>query len=551
MTTRQHRERQIAEVVVRHGLGFLVDFAGPQRVWPSGHRPDRDSASSPERLRLALEELGPTFVKLGQILSTRADLLSPRYRVELAKLQDAAPQLSPDVVRDLVRLELGDSLESAFTSFDLTPVAAASIGQAHAAVLSDGTAVIVKVRRPGAAETIELDLEVLRNWAARASRRWDQAVAYDPVGLVDEFAQTLRAELDYLLEGHNAERFAASFAGDADVQIPKVFWEYTTSRVITLERIHGMKITDLPDLDAAGIDRHELAQRATRVIAKTVFEDGFFHADPHPGNFFIGPQGTIGIIDFGMVGTLSDGLRDQIAKVMVAVARRDPDRFADALVAVGAPTQPVDHVQLREDLAALLNQFDGRTVRDVELGSTIGEVLEIVRRHHLRIPRDLALLLKAFVMEEGLATQLDPEFKLAEAVRPYAYHHLLATHLSVASLAARLRQFGVDAEELTVDLPNQIHRALDVLGTGGFDVHLRAGELEPIADRAEQLVNRIAVSVLTAAIIDAFAELAAADRAQMPNTRTLTVSATLVSLVGLAASSVRRRRRAHRAARRA
>jgi ubiquinone biosynthesis protein len=541
MSSRRHREREIAEVVVRHGFGFLVNLAGSERVLRHEHRPDGSQVSAPQRLRMALEELGPTFMKLGQILSTRADLLPPTYLHELVKLQDAAPQLRPEIVRDLINAELDTTLETAFASFDIEPIAAASIGQAHSAVLPDGTHVVVKVRRPGAAETIELDLEVLRNWATRATRHWDQAAMYDLVGLVDEFAQTLRAELDYLQEGHNAERFALSLAGDADVHIPKVFWEHTTSRVITLERIDGMKITDLPSLEAASIDRHELALRATRLIAKTVFEHGFFHADPHPGNFFVQDDGRIGLIDFGMVGTLSDGMRDQLAKIMVAISRRDPARFADAVISLGTSTQPVDMVKLREDLAKLLNQFEGRTLRDVELGSVISKILDIVRRHHLRLPRDLALLLKAFVMEEGLATQLDPELKLADALKPYAYHHLLATQLSLASLAARLRQFGIDTEELAVDLPGQIHRALDVLATGGVDVHLRAGELQPLADRAERLVNRIAMSVLSAAVIDAVAELAAADRAHMPTARTRRLAWTAGSFVVLARSMMRAR----------
>jgi ubiquinone biosynthesis protein len=241
-----------------------------------------------------------------------------------------------------------------------------------------------------------------------------------------------------------------------------------------------------------------------------------------------------------------------MAKLMVAVVRGDPDRFAGALILINLGAfGHVDRVQLRDDLAKLLDELGGRTVGEIELGSTIGEIQEVVRRHRLRIPRDLALLLKSFVMEEGLAAQLDPDFRLAEALRPYAYRHLLATELSVASLAARLKQFGIDAEELTVNLPHQIHRALDVVASGGFDVHLRAGELEPIADRAERLVNRIAISVLAAALIDGFAELAAADRAHIPAPRTLKVSAMLGGLVWLVATRARTRRQAYRGFRRA
>ena len=541
--TRHRRERQIGEILARNGLEVVVAATG-HRTRSEAALPSHGWASlvSPGRLRHALEELGPTFIKIGQVLSTRADLLPREYQLELAKLQDAVPHLLPEVVRDLVNVELDNPLDHAFASFEMEPIAAGSIGQAHAATLSDGTEVVVKVRRPGIVETIRQDLEILRNCAVRASRRWNHAADYGLVGLVDEFGQTLLAELDYLQEGHNAERFAANFVGDADVQIPKVFWEHTTSRVLTLERVRGMKITDLVALEDTGIDRHELAQRATRVTAKMVFAHGFFHADPHPGNFFIQPDGSIAIIDFGMVGTLGEHVRDRLAKVLVAVIRRDPDRLAGALVALGASTAPIDRPLLRDDLAPLLERLEGRTAHDVELGPVIGQVLEVARRHRLRIPRDLALLFKTFVMDEGLATQLDPGFRLAEALRPYAYRHL-ALELSPAALASRLRQLGIDMAELTVDLPGQLHRALEVLGDGGFEVHLRAAELHGVVDRAERLTNRIAISVLAASLINAFAELAAADRARMPASRTLVLPAAL-GVAAAVTTGARARRRA-------
>ena len=281
------------------GLGRLVAFepALPEREAHDG------ADTPPAHLRLALEDLGTVFIKLGQFLSTRADLLGDEYQAEeLAMLQDAAPPVPTDVVQDILALELDGDPGTVFASFELKPLAAASIGQAHAATLRDGTDVVVKVRRPGAVEEVAQDLEILHDCAAHASRRWETAARYDLVGLVEEFARTLRAQLDYLPEARNAERFAANFARDQSVLIPRVFWEVTTSRVITLERVRGMNVMDLAALDAAGVDRHELALRATRVAANMICEDGFFHADPHPGDFFIQDTGRIGIIDFGMVG---------------------------------------------------------------------------------------------------------------------------------------------------------------------------------------------------------------------------------------------------------
>lgn len=502
----------------------------------------RESAAAAEQLRLALEELGPTFVKLGQILSTRADVLPSDYCVELAKLQDAGPHLPPDVVRDVVAVELGGDLESAFASFDLEPLAAASIGQAHTAKLRDGTDVVVKVRRPRAAEQAEQDLEIVQHWADLASRHWAEAAGYDLVGLAENFAYTLRAEMDYLREGRNAEQFAANFAREPDVQIPKVFWEATTSRVITLERIRGIKITDLAALDAAGLDRREIAQQATRVIAQMVFEDGIFHADPHPGNFFVGSDGRIAMIDFGMVGTLNERLREQLGKCLVALVRDDPDRLTDLLLSLGTSTRPVDRARLRDDLARLLAGRGGRRLGETAVSTVIGEILEIVRRHRMTVPRDLALLLRAFVIEEGIAVQLDPEFRLIEALTPYA-HRQLAAELSPTALAERLKRVGLDLAALTLDVPDELHRILEAVAHGGIEVHLRAAEVQPLVTRAERVGNRIAASLVVAAVIDGGAKLAAADRVHIPSGRILKLSALLCGAGALRAYGARKRQR--------
>jgi ubiquinone biosynthesis protein len=539
-----HRRRQIAGILVRRGWGYVLEASGLAHL--TALEPELESqhhATAPERLRLALEELGPTFIKLGQVLSTRADLLGPAFRLELAKLQDDAPRLASEVVRECVRAELGGDPESVFATFDLKPLAAASIGQAHAAVMPDGSEVVVKIRRPGAMEQVELDLEILMNAALHASRRSEQMARYDVVGIAEEFAQTLRAELDYLREGRNAEQFAANFADDAGIQIPRVFWEHTTSRMITLERMRGIKITDLAALDDAGIGRRELAKRGTDLMAKMVFQDRFFHADPHPGNFFIEPGGGIGLIDFGMVGVLGAELRDQLASLMVAVVRGNPDRLATALLELGAATAQVDRKRLRDDLAELLSRYSGRGPGSLDFGTVSGEMLETVRRHRLRPPRDLALLLRAFVMSEGMAEQLDPEFRLVEELRPYVYRHLVA-ELSPAALARRAGRAGADLTELAVDFPEQLHRILELAATGGFEVHLRTAELEPLVSRAERLANRIAAAVLAAAVIDGLAELSST-RNRPNRRRPLRLSRVVVGS-GVFAGNVGRNRRRER-----
>lgn len=515
--TRRHphnhlnRYRQIAEILTRHGMGHAASVLGLDRFVPFRkslhgplHLPKRDRG--PAHLRLALEELGTTFIKLGQILSTRSDLLPPEYQVELAHLQDAGPLVAPDTVRTTVVAELGRPLESAFASFDLTPLASASIGQAHAATLLDGTEVVVKVRRPGVVEQVEDDLEILQNLAAMASRRWELADQYDLPGLAHEFAQTLRDELDYLREARNAERFAANFARDASVHIPRVYWETTTSRVLTLQRVRGIKINDLAALDAAHIDRRALAQRGAKLILHMIFEDGFFHADPHPGNFFVETDGRIGLIDFGMVGTVDAHTQEQLIGVLLAVSAQDAGRLEDVLQELGVARQRIDRDALQRELDRVLKRYYGRPLAEISISAILREALSIVRRYHLQLPSDLALLLKTIVMEEGLGIQLDPTFDLASELAPYA-RRLLLRQYSPVVWARRLSAASLDAARLGVDLPQQLRRIITNLERGSLEVAARPVGLEPYLFRLERIANRIVFGILTAAFVVGLAML--------------------------------------------
>ncbi len=505
------RYREIAEILVRHGLGFLVDIVGlgrfvPFHVGPRSlpHRGER--VSRPVRLRLALIELGTTFIKLGQILSTRADLLPPEYVAELIKLQDQGPALPAEVVQDILVAELGLPFDEIFASFDLTPLAVASIGQAHAATLLDGTDVVVKVRRPHVDRQVEDDLEILQNLAATASRHWELADQYDVLGLAEEFSQTLRGELDYLREGRNAERLAKNFAGDATIHVPRVFWETTTLQVLTLERIRGFKISDLAALDAAGIDRKALAVRSARAIFKMTLEDGFFHADPHPGNFLIEPNGRIGLIDFGMVGTIDDRTRDQLIDTVLAVSSKDADRMVDALLALGVARRRVDRHVLRRDLDRHVARYYERSLGEVELGPLLDDTLALIRRHRLQLPSNLALLLKTVVMSEGLGRQIDPSFQLASAIVPYA-RRLLVQQYSPRRLGRKLRQASVDAARLGIELPEQLRRIIGELERGGIEIGVRPEGVEPLVRRFERLANRIVLGIIVAAFVNGLAVL--------------------------------------------
>jgi ubiquinone biosynthesis protein len=504
------RHRQIAEVLTRHGLRWLRDASGLDRFPPFrfdlGEGDRAESPTTAERIRLALEELGATFIKLGQFLSTRADLLPPEYQTELAKLQDSAPPFDSKTAKEMIEAELGQPTSDLFASFDLEPLAAASIGQAHAATLRDGSEVVVKVRRPGVVEQVEEDLEILQNLASAMSRRWEFAALYDVEGLAQEFAQTLRSELNYLQEARNAESFALNFTGDPNVHIPRVFWEMTTSRALTLERIRGVKVSDLDSLEASGIDRRAIAERGAEVILKMIFEDGFFHADLHPGNFFIEPDRRFGLIDFGMVGSVDERLQDRLAGLLLALAARDYDQLVDALLEMGVAASRIDRERLRRDLENLISPYYGRPLGEIALTPLLNDALAIVRRHRMRVPSNLALLLKTIIITEGLGARLDPDFCLLSVIEPYANRLLLKLY-SPARWMRKLKRAGLDMAWLGAEAPQQLRRLIGAIERGGFEFGMRPESFEPLIKRLERIANRIVLGILAAAFIVGLATL--------------------------------------------
>ncbi|AXJ08197.1 AarF/ABC1/UbiB kinase family protein [Arthrobacter sp. PM3] len=516
MSARRDRFRFIVETLTRHGLGFAVDSLGLDRIVSAGGSPGRPGpprgVSVPVRVRLALEDLGAVYIKFGQIVSTRTDVLPPEYAAELARLQDASPPVPAAGIRAVISEELGPAAAGLLAALDDVPLATGSIGQVHTAILEPDAGrpadVVVKVRRPGVVAQVNEDLEIMAELAKRAEQASAAVAGYRPAALVDEFAQTMRAELDYVQEAGNAERFAANFAGDSRVHIPRVYWNATTSRVLTMERIRGIKINDAAALREAGIDTGALAVEACNVLLKMVFEDGFFHADPHPGNFFVEADGRLGIIDFGMVGTISDTLRGGLVRVLLAVADRDARRLAAAVNqlcdpgAVGAPAG------LEAGLGRLMERYQDRPLAEVPVVPVIAELAALLRGHRLRLPRETALMVKMLVMADGLGKQLDPGFELASQLAPFTRSVILAS-LSPAALAERFKTLGWEALRLGTEAPEMIRRVVDVLERGGFDVHFRAEELDRLMDRAEKSGNRIVAGLITAALINAVGELVA------------------------------------------
>jgi len=495
-TTVTARYREVLRVLARNGFGFVVGGRGQRRAL---NEDETELRTRPVRLRRVFEELGTTFIKLGQILSTRQDLLPPAYIAELQKLQDAVPPLPTPVIVRAIEAELGQPIAALFTAFDPVPLAAASIAQVHAVTLPGGTDAVVKVQRPGVREQVALDLEIAARLAHLIAGRLNLAerLGLDLPVLVEEFAYTLRGELDYLREARNAEAFANNFAEEPSVYIPAICWEYTTPRLITMERLRGVRVDDLPAIRAAGYDPAALAVRSARLVLKEVFEDGFFHADLHPGNLFVMPGDVIGVIDFGMVGRLDDTTRTQLLLLVISVVDQDVDRITDSLARLGVVSGVSDRAALRRDIQRLVAEYYGLALEQVNLGRLVTDLSVITRRHALMLPPDLALLLKMLLMVEGVARTLDPAFNILAVAQPYGAEAIKSL-FTPARIRQQLLRTAFDLADLSVDLPRRLDRVLRSAEQSTFTAR-------EAADRAQRLVqtavNRLAVGVLIGAFI--------------------------------------------------
>src|SRR5690625_4189321 len=409
------RYRRSAEALVPNGLSARAPPVGLRAHAPEvapRPRADAGTADGPARLRRALEELGPTFVKLGQMLSTRRDLLPIEYTQELEHLRAATGAVPYSQVAEVIERELGRPPRQAYAWLEERPLASASIGQAHRGRLHDGTEVIVQVRKPGVREDVLADLELMRSRAALMSREWELARDVDVVSLVAAFDRTMRGELDYRNETAHATQMRSNLAGDPAVQVPGVIEELTTAEVLTEEYVEGMRIDDTAALDASGIDRPALAERATETLVRMVLVDGFFHADPHPGNMFVDDAGVITLIDFGMVGRLSESVREDLLHLLLALSRQDHETAVSALVQLAPPRAALDRRRLTRDVAALMESLTAQPLAEVPISAVVEHITALLRRHRLQLPADVSTLLRMLVLTEATAVILDPDFHL-------------------------------------------------------------------------------------------------------------------------------------------
>lgn len=425
--------------------------------------------------------------------------------MELSHLQDMVPPAPWEEIKAEIEEELG-ALDRVFASFENQPVAAASLGQVHCATLRSGEKVVVKARRPGIEEVVNVDLEILRDVTQWAAKHTPLSEVYELPDIIEDFAYTLRNEMDYLSEGRNADRFRRNFANETALYIPRVYWDYTTEKVLTLERIHGIKINDIKALDAVGIDRHLVALNSARIIIKEVLEDGFFHADPHPGNFFIMEDGVIGAMDFGMVGYLTPWDREHLIRLYIAAVQLDPREIVSELVQVGAAPSHINRANLEREIQKLLAKYYGRPLKEIRARQVVNDVTPIAFQYHLRLPSQWWLLGKTLAMLEGLGLQLDPDFDLFAVSQPYI-RKLPWQMLFAHDWGRELVQSAFTWGELWAKFPQRSSRLLEQLEKGELQLVLNVKNLKDGLSHLDRVANRLAVSVLVAAFIVSLAML--------------------------------------------
>jgi ubiquinone biosynthesis protein len=494
-------------VLFKYGFGDLVDILKIEQYLEIGlqmisrkRREKIEKLTRAERLRMALEELGPTFVKLGQILSTRPDLIPFEYIKELSKLQDQVPPFPYEDVRRIIKSETGKLPEEIFEYFDEAPLAAASIGQVHRATLKDGEAVVVKIQRPGIQKIVEVDLEIMLHLAGLMERHLEELEAYRPTRIVEEFARSLEKEINYKTEASHIERFTRQFMDDETVYIPKVFRQMSTQRILTMEYVGGIKASEVKRLEKEGYDLPEITRRGTGLIMKQIFDFGFFHADPHPGNILALPNNVIGLLDFGMVGRISRQEGEAFSDLVTQVVRGDEKKVADAVLNLTYYDKEPVRSEFERDLSELIDQYLYRPLKELEIGRLLQQLLEILTKYRLRLKPDLFLMMKALSTVEGLGAMLDPDFQLIKQVEPFI-REIQLRRFNPKIIAGDMLDTGSELFTLLKEIPREVRGILKQAKEGKVKIEFEHKGLEPMLFTHDRTSNRIAFAIVLAALI--------------------------------------------------
>lgn len=494
------RMRHITNIAVKHGFGYFFEQHRIRDVMPRFRgRPARRGANRGQHITAMLEELGPTFIKFGQLMSTRPDVVPQDIIVELRKLQDDVRPFPVELAYETIESELDLSVERLFLEFDDVPIAAASIGQVHQAVLPNGDRVIVKVQRPDAESKIKSDIDLLYQLAQLLSDH-AQDLFVDPVGLVDQFARGIMKELDYRVEARNAEHFQKNFRYDDSVVIPRVYSQYSTNRVLTLEMLDGQKLVDveLELMDMA--QRKALATTIAECWLKQIYTDGFFHGDPHPSNILVMDDGAIALVDFGIAGRLSDNDRNNIISLFLDVMNERIERIPKRLAALGVEFPHEKEAEFVSEARDLFAKYYGVDLRDVDPVGVFRDVFGTIYRLKLRLPVQYLLLEKSAATLEGIGSQIYPAFNVFEFARPYT-HEFMVKRYSPASVLERGGQEVEGYINMLRDFPSQVHDTMDLIRDGEVKVNFVHRNLEDVMQRFTVLTNRLVVAVVLSSLI--------------------------------------------------
>ena len=533
-----NRYRQILAILLKHGFGDLVERLKIDQYIEAGLQlisrqrpPPTEKLSGAKRVRKVFEELGPTYIKLGQAISTRPDLVPDEFLRELVKLQDRVPPSPFIAISKIIETELGSPLPELFDFFDETPIASASIGQAYRARLKDGDEVVVKVQRPDIKKTIEADLEIMLHLATLMEHNIEEMAFYRPAKIVEEFARTLEKEIDYTIEASNMERMAHQFVDDPTIYIPKVFRDITTARVITMEFVEGIKVSEIDRLETAGLDRKIITARGAKFILKQVFEHGFFHADPHPGNIFVLPDNVVCLLDFGMVGCIDQQTREDFVDLVDSVVHQDQSKATQVLLKLTFWDYEPDIRLLEKDVANLMGQHLYKPLKDIEVGKLLQHILKLVARHRLRIPPDLFLMMKVLGIIEGVALMLDPEFDLITQTAPFIERVKLARFYP-QRIAGDIFRLVSEMLQFIQQFPKDMLVITRLIKQQKLSVRFEHHGLETMLATHDQISNRISFSIIIAALLIGSALIV------ISKTPPLFYGISLIGIIGFVAATI-------------
>lgn len=496
-----NRFKEVSNILIKHGFGFIFDRVDLRKILgrKTAELPHAEIASAPVRLRYAIQELGPTYVKLGQLISTRPDLISPAYIKELEKLQNDVPPFSFQEVLDICRSENIDP-DRDFSYISPEPIAAASIAQVHTAILKNGDKVVLKVQRPGIEKMVHTDLEILGELAKLIEKRTYWGKLYEVTKIVDELAEAIINEMDFEHEARNADMFFNNFQGDKNVIIPRVYWEFTRRRVLTLEYVEGVKISNFAELKNADLDTAKICTHLVDALFKQIYEHGFFHADPHPGNIAVGPGEKIIFYDFGQVGVIDDFLKETCIELLLGMMRYNVDKVTRALIQLGIGNNSVNRTELKHDITRLQQKYYGLPLSQIKMGEALGELVELSSRYRIRIPPELSLMAKMLMTVENMVAQLHPQLSIVDMAEPYG-RKVLMKRYSPGKIKEKVQNLALDYASFLESAPRELEDILLLVKEGELKVKMEHTNLNRFMMRADIISNRIALAIILASII--------------------------------------------------